>query len=118
MTMKTERDEVLDSVTPSTTAEIFVVNLQPLAISAVLAFPSIAFEHFPAKFAVRSLIQPHSGLFLKVSFHEATFRDSTKHVCWSGGRKRKNRFIDISSTSGFPLSRFAPARKSAQIISR
>jgi hypothetical protein len=33
-------------------------------------------------------------------------------------RRLKNCRIECSNISGFPLSRFAPARKSAQIISR
>jgi hypothetical protein len=36
----------------------------------------------------------------------------------SPGRNLKNLVIEYSSVAGSPLSRFAPAKKSAQIISR
>src|SRR2546426_5233752 len=43
---------------------------------------------------------------------------STNACCCSPGRNLKNRETECKSASGFPLSRFAPARKSAQIISK
>ena len=43
----------------------------------------------------------------------------SKKTCrCSPGKNLKKCEIEFSSRSGFPLSRFAPARKSAQIISR
>ncbi len=118
MTMKTERDEVLGDVAPTTTAELAMVDLQMLACTTVLTSPLIAPKDLSVQFSVGGLIQPYSRLFQDFFLHDAIFRDFKKDFCCCGGRKRKNRFIDISSTSEFPLSRFAPARKSAQIISR
>src|SRR2546426_2596981 len=46
--------------------------------------------------------------------------DAFSVICWtnacrcSPGRNLKNRETECKSTSGFPLSKFAPARKSAQ----
>ena len=99
-------------------AKSAMMNLQLLVSAAVLTPPTITIQYFNAQFAVGGLVQPDSTLFLEAFPHDACFTDSRNDSCCCGGRNRKNRVIDISSTSGFPLSRLAPARKSAQIISR
>ena len=64
-------------------------------------------------------IKPHARLFGWDPFHEAFSVTSCRKVCrCSPGRNLKNRDMDCRSTVGSSFSRFAPARKSAQIISR
>src|SRR5690348_13006865 len=95
-----------------------MMDLQLLANTAVLAVPTIASQYESAQLTVVDSVQSRSILFPRVFFHEAHFNDSRNDFCCSSERNRKSRDIDISSTSGLPWSRLAPARKSAQIISR
>jgi hypothetical protein len=100
-------------------AQLLVVDLQVLSGTADLAVPAIAAQHLFAELFVELRIKPQSRSSGSNLVHEAS------SVTWcrkasrcSPGRNVKNRDMDCRSTVGSSLSRFAPARKSAQIISR
>jgi hypothetical protein len=64
-------------------------------------------------------IKSQARLFGQNQVHDAFSVTSCRKACrWSPGRNLKNRDMDCRSTVGSSFSRFAPARKSAQIISR
>ena len=64
-------------------------------------------------------MEPQAGTFRSDPIHDAFSVTWCRNVRLSSpGRNLKNRKADCKRTSEFPFSRFAPARKSAQIISR
>ena len=72
-----------------------------------------------AQTLVRNRIQAHAGASWTNLAHNAFSLRLSRNVSrCSSGKDLKNLVIENSSVSGSPLSRFAPARKSAQIISR
>ena len=95
-----------------------VVDLQLIAPAAVLAFPTVPLENFQLELAVNSEVEPKPPSIGKVATHADRLMSRRNCCCCEAGRNPKNRRRDITSTSIFPFSRFAPARKSAQIISR
>ena len=101
------------------TAQLLVVDLQVLSRAADLALPTIAAQYLLAEPFVKLGIKPQSRSLGSNPVHEAfsvtSFRKAS--LC-SLGRNLKNRDMDCRSTVGSSFSRFAPARKSAQIISR
>ena len=100
-------------------AKFFVVNLQVRSGPATLASPAIAAQHLFSELFVRLGIKPQARLFGSNPVHEAFSVTSCRKACrCSPGRNLKNRDMDCRSTVGSSFSRFAPARKSAQIISR
>jgi len=100
------------------TAQLFVVDLQVSSRTADLTSPIVSLHDLLAKFFVQLGFQSHAGAFWLKSIHASWFaRDRNCSRC-SPGRNLKSRAIDCRSAPGSPLSRFAPARKSAQIISR
>ena len=100
-------------------AQLLVVDLQVLARTADLASPAIAAQYFFSELLVELGVKPQPRLFSRNPFHEAFSVTSCRKArrC-SPGRNLKNRDMDCRSTVGSSFSRFAPARKSAQIISR
>jgi hypothetical protein len=116
MTPAAEHDEIFFAVRPQLASPNYVVDLQLLAPAAVLAFPAVPLQDFQLQPAVTLGVEPKP--FSKVATH-ADCRMSRKNCCWCAAeRNAKDRRIDVNSTSVLPFSRFAPARKSAQIISR
>ena len=114
-----ERDQILLGITSAATSDFRVVNFQIRSRSTGLASPTIASEHLQTKLFVRFRIKPQTGLFRENSIHEAFSVTSWRNACrCSPGRNLKKRASDCRSTVGSSPSRFAPARKSAQIISR
>jgi hypothetical protein len=100
-------------------AQLLMVDLQVLRGATDLAFPAVAAQYFSSKLFVGFGIKPQARLFGSNPDHEAFSVTSCRKACLcSPGRNRKNRDIDCRSTVGSSFSKFAPARKSAQIISR
>ncbi len=118
MTGATQDNEVFFCVWSSLAAANDVVNLQLIAPATVLAFPSIALQNAFRELGVLLWIEPNWALFPNLPAHADCLTSIKNCCCCAAGRNPKNRCNDISSTSAFPFSRFAPARKSAQIISR
>ncbi len=118
MALSTQGDEVFFLVWPSLAAANDVVNLQLIAPAAVLAFPAVALQNSLLQLVVTDGIKTKWALFPNLPAHADCLTSIKNCCCCAAGRNPKNRCNDISSTSAFPFSRFAPARKSAQIISR
>jgi len=120
MTICAQRNQVLLTIVSLTTSETHVVDLEILARAADLTLPTIALQHPLAQLLVRHGVEPHSGPFWKRAAHDAfSWTNCSRNIClcWVG-RNLTNWKIDCRSASGVALSRFAPARKSAQIISK
>jgi hypothetical protein len=118
MTPAAEHDEIFFAVRPQPASPNYVMDLESIAPAAVLAFPTVPLENFQLELAVSFEIEPKPRSFSKVATHADRLM-SRKNCCWcAAGRNTKNRRSDVNSTSVLPFSRFAPARKSAQIVSR
>ena len=114
-----ERDQVLFRVVAGVAAKLFVVNLQIRHRAARLTAPAIAAQHLLLKILIRKWVEPNSARIRKHRGHDAvSFRPPRNACLCSPGRNLKNLVIENNRVSGSPLSRLAPARKSAQIISR
>ncbi len=100
-------------------AQLLVMDLQVLSGTTDLALPAIAAQYLFSELFVELGIKPLEGLFGSDSVHEAFSVTSCRKACrCSPGRNLKKRDMDCRSTVGSSFSRLAPARKSAQIISR
>ena len=100
-------------------AQLLVMDLKVLSGAADLTSPAIALQHLFSELVVRLAIKPEAWLLGANPVHEAFSATSCRKACrCSPGKNLKNRDMDCRSTVGSSLSRFAPARKSAQIISR
>jgi hypothetical protein len=118
MTPAAEHDEIFFAVRPQPASPNYVMDLELIAPAAVLAFPAVPLQDIHLQLAVTLGVEPKPPSVSKVATHADRLM-SHKNCCWcEAGRNPKNRRSDVNSTSGLPFSRFAPARKSAQIISR
>jgi hypothetical protein len=119
VTCDAERNQVCFRIVAALAAKFLVVNLKIQPRPATLASPAVTPQHLLSQSFVYLRIEALSRAFGKNSIHEAFAVTSCRKACrCSPGRNLKNRDMDCSSTVGSSLSRFAPARKSAQIISR
>ena len=100
------------------TAEMIVVNLEVLCPPAHLAAPAIPLQDLLTKFTVRLDVEPYRHLPTAAIVHEARLISARKFPRCGAGIIRKYRDSDCSRTSGSFPSIEAPAKKSAQIISR
>lgn len=99
--------------------QLLVVDMQILPGTTELASPAIASQHLFSELVVWLWIEPQAWPLGSNPGHEAFSVTWCRKACrCSPGRNLKNLEIDCSSTVGSSFSRFAPARKSAQIISR
>src|SRR5580704_3954133 len=95
------------------------MDLEVFPGAAVLASPGVALEDLQSQLFVGLRIEFDARLFRSNANHDAfslACSISASRCGW--GRNLKIRATDCSRASGFWFSRFAPARKSAQIISR
>ena len=115
----TERDQVVLGIGAGVTAKLVVVNFQVRHCAARLTPPAITTKDLLPKILVQPRIQPQRVGFRSSRAHGAlSLRPPRNACCCAVGRNLKNLVIENNSVSGSPLSRLAPARKSAQIISR
>jgi hypothetical protein len=100
-------------------AVLLVVDMQVFPGTTDLASPAIAAQYLFSQLVVRFGIEPQAGSLESNLLHKAIPATWCRKACrCSPGRNLKKRDIDWSSAVGSSLSKFAPARKSAQIISR
>jgi hypothetical protein len=118
MARGTKGNRVLLGIVSGMATKFLVVNLQIRDRAARLAPPAIPAQHLLPQLFVPHGIKTQARIFYWNPVQDA-FSICATNVCFcSRGRNLKNLEIDCTSNSGFPLSRFAPAKKSAQIISR
>ena len=55
-----ERDQIFVHVVTQSALRVDVVDLETIGTAAVLASPSITFQHFDAKFAIGICVEPES----------------------------------------------------------
>ena len=119
MTVRTKCDQVVLRIVTGLTAKLFVMDLQVRHGAARLTPPAIAPQHLLLQSLVRHRIQSQGRGFWTNRAHDAFSLTAARNACrCSSGRNLKNLVIENSSISGSPWSRLAPARKSAQIISK
>jgi len=112
-------DEVQFVVVALLAPQFFVVDMEISSGPTELASPTIAAENLFSELIVRFGIKSQARPLRSNAVHEAFSVTSSSNACrCSPGRNLKNRDMDCSSAVGSSLSTFAPARKSAQIISR
>ena len=100
-------------------AQLLVMDVQVLSETTDLASPIIAAQYLFSKFFILFRIKPQPGALWPDSVHETCSAISCRKACrCSLGKNLKNLDMDCRSTVGSSQLRFAPARKSAQIISR
>src|SRR5450756_1521137 len=118
MTPATQDDEIFFTIRSRLAPPNLVMDLQLISSATPLAFPAIPLENFHLQLAVTPWVEPNTTAFGDPRIHADRLISPKNCCCSKAGRNPKNRRNDIRSMSGFPFSRFAPARKSAQIISR
>jgi hypothetical protein len=119
MACRTKGDQVPLGIVAGMAAEFFVVDLEVGHRAARLAFPAITAQHLVAELFVWLGIKPQTRSLWSDAIHDAFAAKWSRNVFLSSpGRNLKKRRIDCSRTCELPFSRLAPARKSAQIISK
>jgi hypothetical protein len=119
VTCGAERDQVLVGIVSGLASMLLMVDLKVHPCATCLASPAVPPQDLSTELLVRFRIQPQALTFLSDRAHKARpFACSRNAYFCSPGRNLKNCWIDCSNISEFPSSRCAPARKSAQIISR
>jgi hypothetical protein len=120
VTCGTKAYQVVFCIKTRLTAERYVVNLQVRPRATGLAFPSIPPQYFVAQHGVIFGVEVNARSLPQKSCHVAALSAtwSRNRRLYSPGRNVKKRTADRRRMSGSPLSRLAPARKSAQIISK
>ena len=100
-------------------SEFLVVNFKVGQCAARLASPAISAKYLVAQLFVQLGMEPHARTLWSDAIHDALSANWSRNTLLSSpGRNLKKRRIDCSRTCELPFSRFAPARKSAQIISK
>jgi hypothetical protein len=118
MAVAAEHDQIVCRIRARLAPGDEVVEVELIPPSAGLASPAVPLQDFLAQLLVGNGVPAKRAMLRDGWAHAAGRISSKKRCCWGGGSKRKNRRTDQSMTSGSPWSRFAPARKSAQIISK
>ena len=110
-------NEVFLGIVTEPTSRLHMMHLKAAWRPTGLTAPSIAPQNLFMQDLIRLLIQLEPRAFGADRVHKVT-RTLSKNSCLLGsGRESKSRSKDIMRASELPFSRFAPARKSAQIIS-
>jgi hypothetical protein len=118
MTFSTERDQILAAIITGLTPKV-LGEPQGWTSSRTIGISN----HLGGRFCcatVRKCRSQAAGVHVSADLiHDALSVTWCRNVCVSSpGRNLKNRNADCKRPSGFSFSRFVPARKSAQIISR
>jgi hypothetical protein len=95
-----------------------VMHLEIFHAATMLATPAVAGEYFAPESPVRFRVKPQSKTFPVPMAHEAIDIRSRSSAFIRSGRNSISRHTDMNNALGSPSTRCAPARKSAQIISR
>ena len=119
VTAGAQGDQVQGVIVALLAAVLLVVDLQVLPGITDLASPTIPTQNLFSELFVGFGIELQARLLGSNPPHEAFSIASCRKACrCSPGKNLKNLDIDCNSRVGSSFSRFAPARKSAQIISR
>jgi len=118
MASRAQCDQILLGIISGSAPELKVVHLEVFGAAADLTAPTVPLQNSPMKRSIRLRSQPNSLGLADGSIHEAFLACSTNCCCCGKGSSPKRRFSDERRMPGLSSSKLAPARKSAQIISR
>lgn len=118
MAFTTQGDEVLLRIVTQAAPRTNVMHLELVAASAILAVPTVALKHLAVEQLVGLPREAKTRTFLTLHFYAGIFKQDEKACFSSSGRSSYSRYIERSMVLGVWLSSPAPAKKSAQIISK
>src|SRR5438270_13697465 len=119
MASGTQCDQVVLGVVAQVTPELLVMNLKIAQAAARLTFPYIPLQDFATELLVGLGRKSQARMFWSDRIYAVRGLACDKNAIFcSPGRNLKNLEMDCNSSAGSPWSRLAPAKKSAQIISR
>ncbi len=118
VTVAAQGDHILLAVRAGVAAKYEVVDFEPFAPAAVLTTPAVTLQDLHSQVTRSGEFLPLSILANGMFFHAEHLICWRKARCWGGRSKPKNRVAESNNMSGSPSPKFAPAKKSAQIISR
>jgi hypothetical protein len=118
MASRAQSDEIRFGIVTKLASGADVVHLKIGSAPAVLATPPIALKYPAPEFSIGYWAELEPRSLGARSIHEALRICSRNSIFWAHGRNSMSRFREKSRLLGFPCSRLAPARKSAQMISK
>ena len=114
-----KRDQVLLSIIPGVATKFLMVDLEVRHCAAGLASPAVPTQNLLAQLVVHLHRELQASALGSNTSHDAFSVTWWRNARLSSPvRNLKNRKADCKRTREFSFSRFAPAKKSAQIISR
>jgi hypothetical protein len=118
MTSGAKSHKIFLAVFAQVAPKLNMVNLQFARASAILASPIVSFQDLATESNVAISLQPNPGAFWLKAIHADSFRLLTNSNLSGPGRRSTSLRIENERVAGLASSSLAPARKSAQIISR
>ena len=118
VTSRAERNQIFFNIPSERAPKANMVDLEIGGTTTPLTAPSIPFKYLTGKFLIGDGVQSNSRLPLPWRTHDPFATRVRNSILCGCGSRAKSRSSARSRASGFPPSRLAPARKSAQIISR
>ena len=116
--LSAQGNQILFLITTRVASKFEVVYLQILHAAAKLATPAVALQDFTTELTVRFRVQLQAWPFGSNSSQGATRTHSMNSFLCGFGRPSTSRVRADRRAFWLPVSKLAPARKSAQIISR
>jgi hypothetical protein len=83
--ISTKGDQIFVYIVAQTASRANMVDLETIGTAAVLASPSITFQHFNAKFAIRICVEPKSRSSRLEIIHRTLSICFTNSVFWGSG---------------------------------
>ena len=116
---RTDSNQVLFGVLARVTSKLLVVDLEVRYCAARLTPPAIATQDpLPQSLVLRSIQPQPNRVSASRTCHTDSLRPARNFCFCSPGSTWNSLIIAHSSICGSPFSRLAPAKKSAQIISK
>ena len=116
--LDTKSYEILSRIIAQPAPRLNVMDLKALHAPARLATPAISLQNFAAELAIGFRVNPQSWPFAADPGQSVTCTFSRSCLICGFGRLSTKRVSAGRRAGWLPVSKFTPARKSAQIISR
>jgi hypothetical protein len=117
VTRSAQGDQVFFSIVAKRAPCLNVMNLEVSQAAARLAPPSVPHEDRSMEFLVQRGIESQPEASRSIRCHKISFTLVRNSCCFRCGSNPKSRSRESIKAFESSVSRFAPARKSAQIIS-
>ena len=118
MARRAQGDQILGSVIAESAPRLYVMDLKIFHPPARLTAPAVSLQNFAAEQTIGFWIKPQAGSLWTDSCQSDTCISSRSCFFCGFGRPMTSRVRQGNKPSRLPASKLAPARKSAQIISR